>query len=255
MLPFESFRKIFLDNVRSKTFAEESFPEPGAQSPAAKELRKSGADSAFSDNFLRSIHRLLREYFRLVNEQSVVRGIKKKNSAKIIKLGDALRTVQAVRARLKMVEANTRELISWEVWPRVQQALEDCESSVRNIREYWMAEIHPTERDFIFPKVKWELVLKPYNYELATLKKKAPDQWLYETLNARLEEKLKPFKISDMTRYRIMSALLAPDGVNVKAITLKQYFSAQKAAANNLLKNPKTPAPLPKDEFEDEFED
>jgi hypothetical protein len=49
--------------------------------------------------------------------------------------------------------------------------------------------------------------------------------------------------------------LLAPDGVNVKAITLKQYFSAQKAAANNLLKNPKTPAPLPKDEFEDEFED
>jgi hypothetical protein len=233
MVTFEEFQKAFLGNLRSREFAREPYSQRGAKSPAAKELELKRAYDVFSHPFLMSVYRLLIEHSRLANEQRKIDELAKRNRIKLIKLGNAIETVMAVKKRLRGVQGNTQGLIEPEVWERVQRALSDCESEVRKAQVYWASVLHPDKRGAYSSKVRWEHVLKLYKYDLPSLKKKAPDQWLYQTLNDELIKALAKSKISAMTRYRIMSALLSAFGLKAEPGTLKSYCPSKQPAAKS----------------------
>ena len=104
-------------------------------------------------------------------------------------------------------------------------ALSKAESELRETRQFLSAMLHPAQRKAPAQKVRWEHALKSHKYDLPTLGAKAPDKWLYETLNRSLMERLQRSKITDITRYRIMTALFQAFGLPpIKPTTFEEYF-------------------------------
>jgi hypothetical protein len=226
---FEKFLNLFLTDLQSPTFgAEPHSQQPGTRSPAAKELDRNGVRDVFTRSYLKSVYNLLNEHARLKREQGRIHNLTRQNSRKLVKLRNAIRTVTSAKGRFKTVEKNTQGIVDPAVWERVQRVLSDCEAEMQSCEEYLASMLHPAERRSYASKVRWEPILKLYDYKLQALKKKAPDQWLYGTLNNRLVKKLAKLKISDMTRYRIMSAVLLTCGIDVKPTTFKLCFRIAK---------------------------
>jgi hypothetical protein len=165
-----------------------------------------------------------------MSEQQRIRNLRREIVPKVLKLRNARRTVVSVRNTLGTVENNTRGLVDPELWGRAKSVLSELESELGNNLEFHSSRLHPVLRKLPAGKVRWELVLKDYMYELPSMKKKAVDQWLYKALNDTVEKKLAKVRISKMTRYRIMSALLKPLGLTVDAMTLKLHFQSKKIA-------------------------
>jgi hypothetical protein len=231
-LTFEEFQRAFLLELNSDRFAESPNSRPGAkQSATAKEFRRTGAICRFDEDFLRSIYQLVAEHSRLLDERRRISDIRQESVPSLVRLRNAMKTVVSVKKQLAEVEKNIQGLADPEVWRQVKAVLAGLESEIRTKQDSHTSRLHPLDRDPPAIKVKWEPVLKGHNYSLASLKKKAPDQWLYQVLNDTLESRLVGLRISKMTRYRIMSAVLKPFGLNVQAMTFKLYFESKKKTA------------------------
>jgi hypothetical protein len=225
MTTYREFRDNFRKAISSRDFGAEPYSEPGAQSPAAKELEKTKTHTLFTENFLRSLYLLLREHSRIVNERPKLGTLRSMNVPKLVKLRNAQNSIKAVKTRIGQVQRNTAGLVAPEAWERVMDALSNAESELREMQQFLSAMLHPAQRRAPSQKVRWEHVLKSHKYALPTLGVKAPDKWLYEALNRRLTEKLAPSKISDMTRYRIMTALFQAFRLKpVQPNTFRLYF-------------------------------
>jgi hypothetical protein len=226
-ISFTKYQKIVLRDLRSPTFAAEPYSQPeGARSAAAKELERKHASRRFTKDFLKQSYNVLREHARLRHEQQLIRNLTEEQRPKLVKLKNALNTIKSMKKRLAEVKRNVGWLIDPAVWGQTEEALADCERQLRSREESLSAMLHPAKRKSYASKVHWEPVLKAYDYELPSLKKKAPDQWLYRTLHDVLMKELAEAKITDMTRYRIMSSLLSPCGIKVQPITFKLFFEA-----------------------------
>jgi hypothetical protein len=246
MTTFQEFRDNVLKAVRSRDFGAERYSNRDAQSPAAKELERTSAYGLFTETFIRSLHRLFREHSRQVGERPKVKTLRSTNVPKLVKLRNAQNSIQALRARIGQLEKNTVGLIAPEVWAPVMEALANAESEVRKRQQFLSAMLHQADRKPpALQKVGWEHVLNSHKYVLTTLEAKAPDEWLYETLNRSLMETLQRLNLSAITRYRIITALFEAFGLQpVRPTTLKLYFQ-EKAAAQKSRVNA-TQAPVKK---------
>ena len=234
MTTYREFRDNFRKAIRLRDFGAEPYSEPGAQSPAAKELEKTKTYTLFTENFLRSLYLLLREHSRNVNEQPKLGTLRSTNVPKLVKLRNAQNSIKAVKARIGEVQRNTAGLVPPEVWDKLIEALSSTESALREEQQFLSATLHPSQRKPPAQKVRWEHGLRSHKYGLSTLGAKAPDKWLYEALNRRLMEKLSPSKISDMTRYRIMTALFQAYRLKpVQPTTFKDYFQPKRKMSDS----------------------
>ena len=233
MVSFESFKAAFLAQLSGDHFGGDPQDiKPGKLSAAAKELKRKQTHPLLSaPEFLNSMYRLLQEHHRLVDEQQKIRSGTQDATRTLTKFLNARRSLSSIHRRLKVVQDNMGRLLDLGIWARLYAALDNFESEVHEREKSFVANLHPAERKPYQLKPKFENVLKSYNYSLATLKKKAPDQWLYESLDSALVLALHRCRISAMTRYRIMSALLSAAGVIVKPITIKQYFQEKRRAS------------------------
>jgi hypothetical protein len=223
VISFEEFHKSFLGTLQSPLFADSETSKPSGISAATKELRKKRGYDIFTKGFLRSIYKILREHSELRDEQPRVQGTAKKLNLKLAALRNEMVAVQAMKRSLGKSEPNTKDLPLAEGRNRLRAALLDYESEIRKHQEYFNSMVNPAVRKTTLGRVRWEPVLKLDKYSLPTLKKKAPDQWLYERLDQILKRKMQPLRISKMTRYRVMSALLESVGLEIKPITFKQH--------------------------------
>jgi hypothetical protein len=234
---FEEFKRAVLENLQSPLFAESSSSKPSQLSPATKELKRKEAYPHFTDGLLRASYQLLGEHLRLVVEQQHIRDIRKEYIPKLITLRNTGMTIASVKKRLEQLAEKMRGLVELKFWKRANDALSDWEGEVYEYHRLLSSLLHPALRQPpALSKVRWEALFKDYKYELPSLKKKAPDQWLYDALNEMLEKKLAKLELTKMTRYRIMSALLKPFGLNVQPITFKLHFESKKTASTSPVK-------------------
>lgn len=237
MLTFDSFQSSFLNRLTSKDFGALPYSNvPGAESPTTKEFKRKNAYEVFSGPLLLEIYGLLSEHARLINEQSKIFAITDINRPTITKLRNARRTIAAIGKKLKAVKENTGGLIDAGAWSRICKALKDFDDEVRDIQWRYVTRLHPAERKSDGKLGRWDSILKLYNYEFPTLKKKTPDQWLYDALDSLLIHELAQLKISAITRYRIMSALLSTYGMEVAPSTFKLRVRSRKSVNKSSVK-------------------
>jgi|SRR5579862_6366356 len=227
LISFDDFQKSFLGKLGSPDFGNLPYSEPNEPSAATKELQKKRGYDIFTREFLSSIYQILCEHDGLKKEQIVVRATATELNPKLAALRNEMVAVQAIKKRLEDSESNIKGLHLAEARNRLNAALLDYESEIQKRQAYFNSMVNPAARNPNLGKVRFEPVLKPDKYSLPTLKKKAPDQWLYRQLDQTLEAEMQPLHISAATRYRVMSALLETVGVDIQPITLKQIFSPQ----------------------------
>ncbi len=234
---FEEFHKSFLGKLQSPHFGDPPYSEPNKPSAATKELKKRGGYAIFTQEFLSSIYQILYEYCQLKDVQPHVNGSAKHANRKLAALWNEMKAVQAMKRSLEKSERNTLGLPLAEGRNRLRTALLDYESEIRRHQEYFNSLVNQAVRKPALGQVRWEPVLKLDKYSLPTLKKKAPDQWVYDRLDQILEREMQPLRISKMTRYRVMSALLESVGVKVKPITFKLHRRRSNDAENSVTKS------------------
>lgn len=190
-----------------------------------------GVESALlEDQFMRNIYRLIEESERLTAERPKAKKVTRDTRPTLTKLRNVRKTVQIVRRKFSLRQTSTGTAIHAEVWGRLYQALDAFEDEVREKEQHLVGNLHPEERKPHDTPPRFEALVRTFHYPLKSVRKKASDQWLYESLNTTLIETLSGKGISDMTRYRLISAFLSASGREVKPITLKQYFHSKKSA-------------------------
>lgn len=91
--------------------------------------------------------------------------------------------------------------------------------------------LSPSKRKSSFKTSRWQILITPFNYDLPTLRKKAPAQWFLNAMDAMLRERLGNARVamSAMTRYRVISAILKSAGARAPSPqTIKEYFEEKK---------------------------
>lgn len=120
--------------------------------------------------------------------------------------------------------------MEWRIRKLLNEAIQHIaavEDSLSERQATRVSEIHPALRNVQDEPSSWRpfSFLLPYDYPLATLKTKAPDQWLILRLNAALSESLREQNVSLRTRCTIVAVLLECLGVGrVEPITLETYL-------------------------------
>ena len=235
MVSFSSFRDAFLRDLASSEFGEEPRTIlPGSFSPAAKELKVKKADNLLrSNSLLKSIHQMLKERERLAKEQSQVRVAAGELRPLIVKLRNAQKTMATVEHKLEVLIASLK-LIDLESFYQALERIKDCRAKLRGREGELLLMLHPSTREKHWIAHGWEPIVKPFRYNLRTLRIKAPDQWLLDTMNSKIMQmyEANDKKISKMTRYRTMFAIFKAVHVRISAITIKQYFQSKKATTS-----------------------
>jgi len=241
MVSLKEFRDAFLPKIEARDFGDPgSLPEleTDALTPGAKELRTFGAIAELrAPSQLQRFHRLLREYERLIKEKDEVRRTSHSASRAITKLRNARKTLATLQRRTLEVDAQLETLMDWSFREHLHVASKEFEIAgdlLLDLEKTQASTVHPTERrvhDKREPKSKyqtspWKQLIKPYNYNLESLKKKAPQQWLVEALNSALANRFKgAYALSDLTRYRIIAAAWMSGGLGtIQVLTIKEYF-------------------------------
>jgi hypothetical protein len=101
-----------------------------------------------------------------------------------------------------------------------------CQNHLLEVEEDAGSELHPAESDG-YKKSKWELWIREFNYDLDTLKQKAPDQWLVRKLDTALKKLFSRAqnRVPEMTRYRVIAALCRAGGIKmIEPSAIKQFF-------------------------------
>ena len=229
MVSFKKFHESFQQKLQSPLFADSETSKPGETSAATKELRKKGGYDIFTKKFLRSLYQTLREYSRLKGEQSRVCKKAKNINPKLAEMWNELKAVETMKRRLENLDFKSEPGPLTQGRNRLKAAILDYESEIRREQDRLNSMVNPAARNSRLGRVRFEPVLRGDKYYLPTLKKKAPDHWVYDRLDQSLAAAMQPLGISDITRYRIMSALLESVGVNIKPITFKQHPPRQQA--------------------------
>jgi hypothetical protein len=241
MVTLTNFREAFLREIEARDFGDPgSLPEyqADALTPGARELRTTEAIAALrAPSLLQRFHRLLRKYERLMKEQDEVRRTSHDASRVITKVRNARKTLTTLKLKTLALDAQLETLMDWQFREHLHAASKEfgiAADLLEQLEKTQASTIHPAERavhDKKEPKSKyqtspWKQLIKPYDYDLQSLKKKAPQQWLFEELNSALIARFKGnLELSDLTRYRIIAAACTSGGLGtIQPLTIKEYF-------------------------------
>lgn len=251
---FDDFGREFLRLLASPDFGEKPYAVMGKQKgAAAKEIARAGIVAMLSrGTFLRSSHRALKEHVRLVKEQDNVRRAAHDAGKKIKRLRDAQQTVATLQRKIRALDQNLSEIVAESVrqhFDNAHRQLEQASCRLLGVEKHFGSSVHPEERGKHDKnasgknkyKLGWKPLLRPFDYDLDTLRKKAPEQWLFETLNVKLKHIFRRASttVSDITRYKIIAAVMGSGGLGaVNPEKIKEYFieknKAHKASARKM---------------------
>jgi hypothetical protein len=241
MATFETFKIEFLRILGQPDFGEAPGSIlPGKQSAGAKELVNSGANIYLQkESSARALYKLVRKYKQLVEEQPTVRQVSREASRAIAKFRDGQKTLATLGRRVEALDHSFEMDLDWETRDHFYNAIKELESVADKLLELEKQQgsaMHSARRqvhdravgaDLKYQTSGWQTLLPPYDYELEALGKKAPQQWIVETLNSKLISNFTRAKIhvSQMTRYRVLSAVCSAGGIEApSASTIRQYF-------------------------------
>jgi hypothetical protein len=231
---FASFQQSFREALNSDEFgAEEHETRPGELSTAKNELMaKRKVKLLGSDRFLESVHAIFVEYSRLVPEQSKVRDVGRQRRAEIKKLRDRQRSFKTCVKTIKALADEFKTNHRLDIGDGLLRALDESENRVKDRESDLIMDMHESDWSEIHRPRGFVPVLKPYNYRLASLRKKAPRQWLWIALSKKLKayfRRAKPGCVSALTTYRIIGALESAAGIkSAHPEAIKQFLHSRK---------------------------
>jgi len=251
---FDDFRGQFLRLLASPDFGEKPYAVMGKQKgAAAKEIARTGIVAMLSSaTFLGSSHQALKERIRLVNEQGNVHRAARDAGKKIERLRHAQQTIGALQRKIRAIDESLSEIVAETVRQHFDNAYDQLERAncrLLGVEKRFGSSIHPEERgehdkkalDKNKYKLGWQPLSRPFDYDLETLRKKAPEQWLTETLNLKLKHIFRRASttVSDITRYKIIAAVIRSGGLDpISPETIKEYFvtknKAEEASARKM---------------------
>jgi hypothetical protein len=249
---FEFFRQKFSRELSSDNFGEHKHAVPKhSKSAGAKVLEKTGVKNVLlKTSFLRRVHHLLKKCARLMKEQAKVRAESANLGRAVKKYRDAQNKLQSLQEDIaeltnRLEKSNMLSLPMLEHLNAAVKGLQATEDALCNTEQAIISRIHPDIRRKHDKSAKkkyefrWKSLLPPYDYDLASLNKKAPEYWLIDTLDSELQRCLiRSHKdISKATRYGIISAILKSSGLEpISPSRIKEYFAdiaRKKRAANS----------------------
>ena len=244
---FQTFQHKFLREMSSPHFGDDIYSvDQYSKTAGAKELEKTGAKDILSkDTFLRCAHKLLREYARLINEQKQVRQVSADMGRSIKKLRDSQKTLQRLHKNILALDERLGSTLTVACRRHLDKAVTELmfvEDVLRDREKTQSSHIHPALRqkhDRGSQRSKYEVsqfksLLPSFDYELVSLNGKAPQQWLLITLDSELQTQFKRAnpKVSDITRHRVIAAVLKSGGLPaISAETIKQHFIEKRKPA------------------------
>lgn len=247
----EFFRQVLTRELSSSHFGEHKHALPkDSKSAGARELEKTGAkEFLLKTTFLRRIYHLLTECARLMKEQAKVRDESASLGISIKQYRDAQKKLQSLQNDIaKLTHRIERSnLLSPHKLKHLFVAMEElqaAEDALGNTEQATASKIHPDLRLKHDRSAKeryefrWQSLLSPYDYELDSLHKKAPEYWLMNTLDSEIKRSFrhKHVKLTAATRNKIISAILKSSGFDpISPARIKEYFATmarEKKAAN-----------------------
>jgi chromosome segregation ATPase len=242
MVGFRAYADAFLLELADPRFGASLSEKRGRQpesagtttkvreSVATRKLRTSGLYDVLKQKpFLRSVYALVKERYRLDSEQDQVRRVGKEMRAVIRQVKNGQKTIQSLRKAIKELEARLTPILGSDSLRSLQRArsnLMKCQRHLLEVEEDSGSEIHSAESEG-YKKSQWEVLIREFNYDLDTLKQKAPDQWLVRKLDVALEELFSQAEthVPEMTRYRVIAALCRAGGNKmIEPSAIKQFF-------------------------------
>jgi hypothetical protein len=253
---FKDFRQAFTQQLSLPYFGEKDIysVDQHSKSAGAKELQKSGAkDVLLKAAFLRRVHRLLREYARLVQEQKKVCQVSADLGRSIKKYRDDQKTLRSLQKGIaKFITRQKKEhLLAAHVLDHLEKARKELrfvEDVFADVEKTQASYVHPEMRrkhDTGAPRTKYEIskfkpLLPQFDYELHSMRKKAPMQWLLATLDLELRRSFRceQKEVTEITRYRVISSILKSAGLKpIPALTIKELLTNETLRKNALARN------------------
>ena len=247
MVSFKQFTASFLRELKRRDFGDPpgSLPidDEVARSPGAKELKDSGALGAISTiGFRRSVHSVLRRYEHQLQMRDEVESFAGRASKFISRFRFAQKTLKSIQRKIQTLDGQLESYLSWDLRERLYRAIKELETFEDQIfiseREL-ASTMHKSKREAHDRKVpvslKYQLSpwmqFPPYSYDLDSLSKKAPQQWLIEEIDSVLLHKFNGngVHVSTITRYRIIAAICKAAKFDaVDPLAIKQHLLQKK---------------------------
>jgi hypothetical protein len=251
---FKSFQQAFLQELSLPYFGEKDIysVQKGSKSAGAKELEESAAKEILEKTpFLQRIYHLLTEHDRLMPEQKKVRHISAKMGRSVKQFRDAQKTLQSLQKSIRRLDKRLERILTVPCRIHLDKAVRELmfvEDALANAERTRASYIHPERRrkhDRAAAKTKFQVskfrsLVPEFDYELDSLRKKAPQQWLLTTLDLNLQRyfKREHKEVTDMTRYRVISAILKSGELEpVLPLTIKQHVAEQTPRKNPSARN------------------
>ena len=170
----------------------------------------------------------------------MIRGNVTPTRSRITKLRNTQKTLATIHETIKELYFRL-EPRTWDVPHEFEEILEKlnlCTDKLLKREHYLVWALHPKTRKRDYTVSRWALP-NLSEYTLQTLRTKAPDQWLIETLNSELVSLFSgAASVSEMTRYKIISALLKTGAEQtIDYGTIKQHFVSRKNLSAKACKN------------------
>ena len=233
-LSLQSFRAKFRRLIATPAFGEPPHYRQRSvrrgESPASKELRKTGFLRVLnSDAFCRVIRELMEEYQRLEAQRVRTLQIAHNFRPTVRDYRSVQRRLENCRQALEQFSKRHGNLVDPELSGNIGSAITLIEQfSFEFGRQLLVSNVHPKFRRKNDKESEWELLLKAYDDDMKKFGVKATDQWFWNTVNSTLLEFIKKEKvgrISAMTRFKLIAAVNeAADHGFVLHTTIKQFF-------------------------------
>jgi hypothetical protein len=230
---FKQFSDQFLCQLYSRDFGRSASDRlqalPGSVSSAAKEISVPGITELLSrPTFLRKLHHAGQQYQKLVRERLRSVEHKRKIRPYITKLRNARKTLRSLHQKIRVLDKQTSSTVEWETRTYLHEAircLDAVESILFDRESTLVSQIHPRLRKGQDTASRWQLLLMPYEYDLPTLKQKAPEQWLLVEINRMVVRLIGQLTITELTRCTVLTVILECLGVGrMEPTTIKAYL-------------------------------
>jgi hypothetical protein len=229
---FRSFQVAFFGIIESRTFGEPLGSDTKKESPACKELRRSGLLVALtSDEFCVLVYRLSRECRRLEAERIKLHQVTGRMRPAIHRYQSAIGRLENCVQQLSEFEEKYGALVEHQVIQKISSAvslIHAVASELDRRTKTLISNVHAEHRKDKDEPSRWELLFKFYEYNLKQLGVKATDQWFWCSVNNALLELAKDHKggsMSAMTRFKLIAAISDAAGLGkVPPTTIKQFF-------------------------------
>lgn len=232
---FRNFQKDFTQRLASRSLRAVPGESINKDSPAIRQIRSRGVTELLKNHrFLRSVHRLVKNYTSRVQQKEEMISTHREFTSAVKQVRYAQRTLRTLQSRVRDIDQRLEPwlgLTRRDLFYEILEKVEDAARVMEKFESELVSSLPTHKRKPYYRTSKWESLIELYDHSSADLREKRTMQRLWTQINQKLLVLLTGRKISAMTRFTILSALLEAGGIgSIEPTALKQHFFEQQKA-------------------------